>query len=81
MSINEVLSNWKELGNIVPHFVESKDEYEARTDNSKRSHEIPCDGSYIYVAHNGYGNNGKVFTLIEAVNKMSWGLTLAKVEE
>lgn len=81
MSINEVLSNWRKMGNIVPHFVESKDEYEARTDNSKRSHEIPCNGSFIYVAHNGYGDNGKVFKLIEAVNKMNWGLTLAKVEE
>ena len=26
-------------------------------------------------------DNGKVFKLIEAVNKMNWGLTLAKVEE
>lgn len=81
MSIDDVLSNWRGLGNVVPHFVESKEEYEARTDNSKRSHEIPCGDSVIYVAHNGYGNNGKVFTLIEAVNKMNWGLTLAKVEE
>ncbi len=81
MSIDDVLSNWRGLGNVVPHFVESKEEYEARTDNSKRSHEIPCGNSVIYVAHNGYGNNGKVFTLIEAVNKMNWGITLAKVEE
>lgn len=81
MSLDDVLANWRGLGNIVPHFVESKEEYEARTDNSKRSHEIPYDGSVIYVAHNGYGNNGKVFTLIEAVNKKNWGLTLAKVEE
>ncbi|MBF1446226.1 MAG: hypothetical protein HXN55_02375 [Prevotella nigrescens] len=81
MSLDDVLANWRGLGNIVPHFVESKEEYEARTDNSKRSHEIPYNGSVIYVAHNGYGNNGKVFTLIEAVNKKNWGLTLAKVEE
>ncbi|MDE6721855.1 MAG: hypothetical protein K2J84_06895 [Bacteroidaceae bacterium] len=81
MSVEDVLANWKDLGNIVPHFVESKEDYDARTDNSKRSHEILCGGTVVYVAHNGYGNNRKVFTLIEAINKMNWGLTLAKVEE
>lgn len=81
MPIEEVLRNWKSLGNIVPNFIESKEEYEARTDNSKRSYAIPCGGSVIYVAHNGYGSNGKVFALIEAVNQREWGLELAKVEE
>lgn len=81
MPIEEVLRNWKSLGNIVPNFIESKEEYEARTDNSKRSYAIPCGGSVIYVAHNGYGSNGKVFVLIEAVNQRDWGLELAKVEE
>lgn len=74
----EVLNDWRNLGNIVPHFIESKEQYDARTDNSKRSHEIECGGAVIYVAHNGYGNNGKVLVLMEAVNKKNWGITIQK---
>lgn len=74
----EVLNDWRSLGNIVPHFIESKEQYDARTDNSKRSHEIECGGAVIYVAHNGYGNNGKVLVLMEAVNKKNWGITIQK---
>lgn len=81
MPVETVLANWRKLGNIVPHFVESKEEYEARTDNSRRSYGIPCGDSVVYVTHDGFGNNGKVFTLIEAVNNMDWGITLSKVEE
>ena len=81
MPVEDVLANWRKLGNIVPHFVESKEEYESRTDNSRRSYGIPCGDSVIYVTHDGFGNNGKVFTLIEAVNTMGWGITLSKVEE
>ena len=79
MTADEVLRNWKSLGVIVPHFIESKEEYDARTDNSKRSYEIPCGDTIIYVAHNGYGSNGKVDELMNAVNNMDWGLALAKV--
>ena len=74
----EVLNDWRSLGNIVPHFIESKEQYDARTDNSKRSHEIACGGAVIYVAHNGYGNNGKVLVLMEAVNQKNWGITIQK---
>lgn len=81
MPVEDVLANWRKLGNIVPHFVESKEEYESRSDNSRRSYGIPCGDSVIYVTHDGFGNNGKVFTLIEAVNTMGWGITLSKVEE
>ena len=79
MTADEVLRNWKSLGVIVPHFIESKEEYDARTDNSKRSYEIPCGDTIIYVAHNGYGSNGKVEELMNAVNNMDWGLALVKV--
>jgi len=78
-SAEEILSDWLSLGNIVPHFVESKEQYEARTDNSKGSHEIPCAGTVIYVAHNGYGSNGKVLVLKEAVNQKNWGITIDQV--
>lgn len=74
----DVLNDWRSLGNIVPHFIESKEQYDARTDNSKRSHEIACGGAVIYVAHNGYGNNGKVFVLMDAVNQKDWGITIQK---
>ncbi len=80
MPVETVLQNWKSLGNIVPHFVESKEEYDARTDNCKnRSEEIECNDTVLYVAHDGYGNNGKVNILIDAVNKKNWGITLAKI--
>jgi hypothetical protein len=78
-SIDEVLATWKSLGNIVSHFIESKDEYDARTDNSKRSNEISCGGSVLYVAHNGYGSNGKVVVLQNEVNRRNWGITIEKV--
>lgn len=74
----EVLNEWRSLGNIVPHFIELKEQYDARTDNSKRSHEIACGGAVIYVAHNGYGSNGKVLVLMEAVNQKDWGITIQK---
>ena len=76
---DQVLADWIGLGNIVPHFIESKEQYDARTDNSKRSHEIPCGNTILYVAHNGYGNNGKVQALIDAVNKQNWNITLSEV--
>lgn len=74
----EVLNDWRSFGNIVPHFIESKEEYDARTDNSKRSHEIACGGAVIYVAHNGYGSNGKVLVLMDAVNQKDWSITIQK---
>ena len=80
LTADAVLTNWRSLGYIVPHFVESKEEFDSRTDNSKRSFEIDCADTVIYVAHNGYGSNGKVYELIEAVNKQNWGITLAKVD-
>ena len=74
-SVNELLTFRRY---IVPHFIESKEQYDARTDNSKRSHEIACGGAVIYVAHNGYGNNGKVLVLMDAVNQKDWGITIQK---
>ena len=80
LSAEEVVTTWKSLGNIVAHFIETKEEHDARQDNSKRSQGIPCGGTVIYVEVNGYGSNGKVDVLIEAVNRQNWGLTLSKVE-
>lgn len=80
MSADEVVETWKTLGNIVPHFVESKEEFEARTDTSKRSLDIPCGSSVLYVANDGYGSNGQVDVLIRMVNEKDWGITINKVE-
>jgi hypothetical protein len=80
LSADTVVANWKSLGYIVPHFIETKEEHDSRQDNSKRSQVIPCGDTVIYVEVNGYGGNGKVDVLIEAVNRQDWGLTLSKVE-
>lgn len=79
LNADEVLNNWKSLNVNVPHFVESKEEYESRTDNSKRSYYVKCGDTIIYVAHNGYGSNGKVYEFMDAINNANWGIKLAKV--
>ena len=80
MSADEVVNNWKSLGYIVSHFIESKEEFDARTDNSKeRSIEIPCGSSVVYVANDGYGSNGKADVLMNAVNQRDWGITINKI--
>ena len=80
MSVEDVLANWKSLGYIVTHFVESKEEHDTRTDNSIRSAEIPCGDTFVYVEKNGYGNNGAVDKLIAAVNQKDWNIKIVKVE-
>lgn len=81
MPANEVIRKWKSLGNIVPHLIESKEEFEARTDNSKgRSSEIPCGSTVLYVVRNGFGRNRKVDVLIQKVNEKDWGIKVDKVE-
>lgn len=80
-SVEEVLAKWKGLGNIVSHFVESKDEFDARTDSKKyRSTAVPCKDSVIYIANDGYSaKNGKTEMLLNAVNSKNWGIKVAKV--
>lgn len=81
MPANEVIRKWKSLGYIVPHLIESKEEFEARTDNSKgRSSEIPCGSTVLYVVRNGFGRNRKVDVLIQKVNEKDWGIKVDKVE-
>ena len=75
-----VLNNWRSLGNIVSHFVESKEEHDNRSGDRNRSTEIPCGDTVIYVENDGYGDGGQVETLMSAVNSKDWGITLAKVE-
>lgn len=75
-SAEEVLNDWQSLGVNVPHFIESKDVFESRTDSNMRSYPVECKGEIIYVAHNGYGSNGKVKVLMDAVNSKDWGIRI-----
>ncbi len=80
MSALDVCKTWKPLANGIPHFIETKAEYDARTDNSKRSDPINCLGDILYVVHNGYdNNNGKADELMDSVNKLNWGITVKKI--
>lgn len=80
ITAQEVYNTWSSLGNIVPHFIETKEQYDARKDNSKRSDPIECSGSLLYIAHNGYGsNNGKADALMKLVNEKDWGITVRKI--
>lgn len=79
MTASEVLNEWLSLGNIVPHFIESRAQYEERTDNSKRSREILCGTDVIYVATDGYVNNGNTQALVDAINTKNWGIHIDEV--
>lgn len=75
----EVVADWKTLGNVVSHFVETQEEYDGRQDNSKRSNEVACGSEKFYVSHNGWEPNS-IQRLMKAVNAKDWGITLAKAE-
>lgn len=80
-SADEVVTEWKTLGEIVSHFIETEEKFNARTDNAKdRSTRVECNGSALYVAHKGYGaDNGKAEVLMNAVNSKGWGITIKKL--
>lgn len=66
--------------NVEDHFIETKEEFDARKDNSKqRSQAIECHGTTLYVACDGYGDNGKADLLMNLVNEKDWGLTIKKI--
>ena len=79
ITAQEVYEKWISLGSIVPHFIETKEQFDSRTDNSKRSDAVDCYGTPIYVARNGYGSNGKADTLMKLVNERNWGITIKKI--
>jgi len=79
ITAQEVYEKWISLGSIVPHFIETKEQFDSRTDNSKRSDAVDCYGTPIYVARNGYGSNGKADTLMKLVNEKNWGITIKKI--
>lgn len=81
ITAEEVYRTWASLGNIVPHFVETEAQYNARNDNSKdRSMSLDCADAKIYVAHDGYGDhNGRANLLMEKVNGQDWGITIKRI--
>lgn len=79
ITAQEVYEKWTSLGSIVPHFIETKEQFDSRTDNSKRSDAVDCYGIPIYVARNGYGSNGKADILMNLVNEKNWGITIKKI--
>ena len=79
VTAKDVYDIWSSLGIRVPHFIETKEEYDARKDNSKRSKAIECHETTLYVACNGYGSNGRADELMNSVNEKEWGLTIKKV--
>ena len=79
ITAQEVYEKWTSLGSIVPHFIETKEQFDSRTDNSKRSDAVNCYGTPIYVARNGYDSNGKADILMKLVNEKNWGITIKKI--
>lgn len=79
ITAQEVYKEWNSLGSIVPHFIETKEQFDSRTDNSKRSDAVDCYGTTIYVARDGYDCNGQADTLMKLVNEKDWGITIKKI--
>ena len=79
LSPNQVVNNWKSLGDIVPHFVETEEEFKSRTDKP-RVEKIKCQNGYVYVSNNGWGGIAKMHELMDAVNKQNWNLYIQEIK-
>ena len=78
MPATEVVNKWKSLGRFVSHFIETQDEYDTRTDHKPRVNIIQCNGDNIYVSTNGWGGQGVMDSLINAIPK-DWNLNVEKI--
>ena len=78
LSAVEVVNEWKKLGKFVSHFIETQNEYDARTDKNPRVNTIQCNGEYIYVSTNGWGGQGVMDSLINAIPQ-EWNLKVEKL--
>lgn len=79
LSPNQIVNNWKSLGDIVPHFVETEEEFKSRTDKP-RVEKIKCQDGYVYVSNNGWGGIAKMHELMDAVNKQNWNLYIQEIK-
>ena len=78
LTATEVVNNWKSLGTFVPHFIETKDEYDKRTDKEPRVETIDCNGEKIYVSTHGWKGKVIINNLISAI-PAEWNLKVEKV--
>lgn len=83
----EVIQDWRSLGQMVSHFIETKAENEDRTDKDKTYVvEIDCNGEPIYVSKQGWGDNrpnGSYYALLNLVNAIrtkGWPIDIKGVE-
>lgn len=84
---NEVVEDWKGLGQIVSYFVQTEAEHQARTDSRKDYViTIDCKGENIYVSKEGWGDNrpnGSIYALLNMVNAIKqkgWPIEIKGVE-
>lgn len=84
---NEVVDDWKGLGQIVSYFVQTEAEHQARTDSRKDYViTIDCKGENIYVSKEGWGDNrpnGSYYALLNMVNAIKakgWPIEIKGVE-
>lgn len=77
-SASEVVGIWKSLGYFVPHFIETQEDYDKRTDISPRVNTIQCNGETIYVSSNGWGGQSIMDNLINAIPE-DWNLKVEKL--
>lgn len=80
LSATQVVNEWKTLGNLVSHFIETEAEYKLRTD-SPRIKELNCNGEKIYVSTNGWGGKEKMQQLKSAIESKDWGLHIEEIKE
>ena len=78
MSASQVIDEWKQLGNIVSHFIESQEEFEQRKDERPRVNTIECNGEPIYISTNGWGGTEKMKELKKAVENKDWNLKITE---
>ena len=80
LSATQVVNEWKTLGNLVSHFIETEAEYNLRTDKP-RVKDLDCHGEKIYVSTNGWGGKEKMQQLKIAVESKDWGLSIEEITE
>lgn len=86
-SAEEVVQDWKSLGQIVSYFVQTETEHNLRTDSRKDYVMVlDCSGEKIYVSKEGWGDNrpnGSYYALLNLVNaikKKNWNIEIKGVE-
>lgn len=80
----QIIDKWKPLGHLVPHFIETQDEYNQRVikeGKQSRANEIICNGEPIYVSTHGWGTKQKMEELKMALAENNLGLDISPILE